>query len=182
MVFFYLLLAAVLGFIICKALSSGKYTWSSDEVPESVEETSSASRKNDLLGFKLGTRIFSSEDWRLVKAEAPRQVARWFDRERKALAIEWLRHVRMSVRDIVREHRRAARRSQALKPAEELELAFQYWTFEVLGEFLYWLIYLRGPTELRFMLERLFDGKTKLCRIVERALEENGRSVQVVKN
>jgi hypothetical protein len=134
----------------------------------------------DLLALELGARIFSSEDSRLIGRETSRQFARWFDSERRALALDWLDEVRVRVRGAVREHRRAARRDPSLSPAGEIKVLFQLFLFEMTSNLLYCLICLRGPSHVSNLAGSFLDGAKRMRMVTQAALPPV--SVETAKN
>jgi hypothetical protein len=110
-------------------------------------------RAEEALGaFQLGLptrtlaeRIFAQEDWDYVAQQAPPEVRRAFLRERKTLALAWLRQTRLHVGILMRFHRRAVRGNARLSPAMEAGLTAHYLVFLMLYQVLCGLVWLRGP-------------------------------------
>lgn len=128
--------------------------------------------EQDPLVLELGKRIFSVEDRCLVASETPSQFASGFHDERTLLALEWVRQVRVRVRGVIKEHRRAARVRSDVRTASELKLASEFLTFELASGVLYCLIvvrglsgaakvldwYLRSALKLRGMMQQIAPG------------------------
>lgn len=164
MIVLWLLLIAVAVSILWHVRARRLETRLSDEVFNSEEV---ARKEDDLLSFELGARVFSSDDYRLVKSETSTRFARWFDHERTALALDWLARVQTQVRKITSEHRISAAQSPGLKPARELELAFQFLVFEAIGRILYCLILVHGPANLSVIVERFLSATARLRTLLE---------------
>src|SRR3954468_13577582 len=59
-------------------------------------------------------RIFSSVDWHFISGMKCAGLAALFQRERKLVALLWVRHTGAAIRQVMREHAEAARRSRDL--------------------------------------------------------------------
>jgi hypothetical protein len=151
--------------------------------PEALgwEEDSTRSDESDLLAVELGARIFSSEDSRLIAAETSPKFASWFESERRALALDWLEQVRKRVRQIVREHRRAASQNPGVRPADELKLVSQFLWFEMTSNILYCFIRLRGPRHASTLVGSFLDGAGRVRAMVEGPMPAP-MSIEMVKN
>jgi hypothetical protein len=93
----------------------------------------------------LGERIFSEEDWNFISNCTAPGIQRIFLEERKALALSWLKQTRKRVGQIMTFHRIAVRQDVQLSPTLEVRLAVDYLLFVFSYNFLYALIWLRGP-------------------------------------
>jgi hypothetical protein len=94
-------------------------------------------------------RIFSREDWEFVSEMESAQLEKLFRRERKALALLWVRQTSTEIRRIMREHGEAARRSVDLEFAMEMRLLLQYSELLFLCGVLFLSIQIAGPAWLR---------------------------------
>jgi hypothetical protein len=146
-----------------------------------AQEASFADQEEDLLAIELGARIFNPADSLLIRTETPPGFAHWFDAERKALALAWVRHVRIQVRGITRGHRQSARRNPGVKTGAEMNLAFQFILFELTSEILCWLIRVRGPSHLSGLIDSLLDGAGKL-RVLVKGTVSTDAVIEIVKN
>ena len=93
----------------------------------------------------LMDRIFASQDWDFVLSLSLPRIQRIFLRERKTVALSWLRHTRMKARRLMDFHLKAVRRNIAVSRAVEFELAINYILFLVICRILLGLIWLHGP-------------------------------------
>jgi hypothetical protein len=125
MTILYVLLAGAALFALSRMLVIRSETRHAEEALFGSEDSTLGDEAADLLALELGARIFSCEDSRLIGRETSRKFARWFDSERRALALDWLDEVRIRVRGAVREHRRAASRAPGLSPTSEIKVLFQ---------------------------------------------------------
>lgn len=147
-----------------------------------AEEFPLHGKEDELLSFDLLGRIFSSEDYLLVENETSARFLRWFDHERKALALDWVTGVQTYVRKIISEHRRAAAQSRGLKPVKELELAFEFLVFQVIGGILYCVILVRGPANLSTVVEAFLSVTEKLQKLLEGALQTPTPTMETVED
>ena len=136
--------------------------WWVTQSPDAAPAHSSDSRSCRIPAFTnvsgesphcaLAERIFAPQDWDYLRSTAAPEIQRTFLRERKALALTWLRQTRSSLARIMQAHRRAARMHADLQPGQELRLAYQYAIFLSAYSFLYSLVLLRGPFAARSMV------------------------------
>jgi len=77
----------------------------------------------------LVERLFALQDWEYVSRQAPPQIRRLFLRERRSIALSWLRDTRGQAVHLVGFYLRVVRRNASLKPGVELRLAFRYALF-----------------------------------------------------
>jgi hypothetical protein len=178
----YVLLAAILALIIWQLARIRPDTREADEVLSRTQEMESADEQRDLLALELGARIFNSADSQVIVSETWPDFARWFHSRRKMLALDWLREVRGHVRQIIREHRQAARQRPDADPVDELKLAVQFLLFELASGILYALIWMRDPADLSTVVESFLDGTARLRRAVDRALPAAGPTAETAKN
>jgi hypothetical protein len=70
--------------------------------------------------------IFSPVDWRYVRAMKSKEMEKLFRKERRSVALVWVRQTSSTIRRIMREHAAAARQSTNLEPATELKIFLQF--------------------------------------------------------
>jgi hypothetical protein len=110
----------------------------------------------------LVDRIFSSQDWDFVRKEATHEVQKEFLRERKSVALLWLKQTRRDAESLMKFHRRTIRRNIELKPSLEIRLAVDYLAFLFLCTVLQMLIRARGPFRTRRMAGHAFGAAKEL--------------------
>ncbi len=142
-----LLLLILLIFWVQRAIASSR----GGELPE-VERDLTA-LQFELPPRTLVERIFAPQDWEFVSRQAPPQIQRMFLKERRAIALLWLRQTRRQAACLVDFHLRVIRRNVNLRPAVEIRLAFQYVLFLLESEVLGVLIWLVGPFHSRRMVD-----------------------------
>jgi len=94
-------------------------------------------------------RIFGNEDWEYVQSFGSKTLSRKFLKERKALALSWLRSARSEARALMRVHRTASRTSPNLKLSVEFRIQYAYVGFLFYCALLGLAIRARGPVALQ---------------------------------
>jgi hypothetical protein len=118
---------------------------------------------------ELVERLFGSDDWNFVRAQGSEQLSRLFLRERRELALSWMRGVRERASGLMHSHRMAARASSDLKPLDEMRITVYYLLFELLCQSLVLAVWLRGPVALTGLIERIDGLSGQLARVAGRA-------------
>jgi hypothetical protein len=72
------------------------------------------------------SKIFSQDDWTYVRGMKSTGLERLFRKERRSVALVWVRQTSFGIRRIMREHAAAARHSSSLEPATELKIFLQF--------------------------------------------------------
>ncbi len=90
-------------------------------------------------------RIFSAEDIEFICRSSTPEVQRLFLKERRALAVQWLRKTQKQVAQFMDLHLRLAGFTEKPSPGFELELTAKYVGFFVVSHLLLLLLWLRGP-------------------------------------
>jgi hypothetical protein len=137
-----LLLLAVSAWWVWNAIGHGNTT--ELLAPRHRSGSRSVSSRRD-----LGDRIFGPQDWDFVLRETPSQIQRVFHRERTALALAWLRSMRMRTSQVMHAHVAVARNCEHLQIGIELKLALSYVFFLILCNSLIGWVWLRGPVRTR---------------------------------
>jgi hypothetical protein len=105
--------------------------------------------EGELATMDLAEHIFSPLDWTLINGLRNTELAELFHRERKAIALFWVRHTSRMVQQVMREHAEAARASRNLEFWTELKLVLQYSELRLACGVLYAAIQVGGPLWLR---------------------------------
>lgn len=99
--------------------------------------------------MELAERIFSPVDWTLIQGLNNGALTELFRRERKAVALLWVRDTSQNVHQVMQQHAEAARASRNLNVRSELKLIAQYGELRLICGLLYASIQLGGPLWLR---------------------------------
>ncbi len=75
---------------------------------------------------EFASKIFSQDDWTYVRGMKSTRLEKLFRKERRSVALVWVRQASSGIRRIMREHRAAARQSSNLEPATELKIFLQF--------------------------------------------------------
>jgi hypothetical protein len=147
-----------------------------------ISEGAAFSRERDALALEIGERIFSAEDWEIVRRETTRRFARGFRDERTALALQWLGLVRGQVSRLVHDHRRVARLDASVSVADELAMLAQFLLFELTTGILWGLILIHGPSNVAKFLVYSLDLGRKLREMAREDIpDSSSAAVAIVK-
>jgi hypothetical protein len=91
------------------------------------------------------SRVFSRGDWEFVRGLKAHAVERLFRRERKKVALVWVRQTSMVIRKAMREHAEAARQSENLEFSTEINILAQFLILMVVCGILSVAIEVAGP-------------------------------------
>ena len=152
-----LLAAAVLkGWLASNSLGPGSAANEEDETEPCPEE--------------FVNRVFSRGDWEFVRGLKASDIERLFERERKRVALVWVRQTSAMVRKIMREHARATRQSQNLEFSTEINIFAQFLTLMGVCGILSAAIQIAGPLSL--------GGLAHFAERLSRRLSELQESLQ----
>jgi len=130
-----LLAAAVLkGWLASHSLGPGSAANEEDETEACPEE--------------FVNRVFSRSDWEFVRGLNASGIERLFERERKKVALVWVRQTSAMVRKIMHEHAQAARRSKNLELSTEINIFAQFLMLMGVCGILSAAIQIAGPLSL----------------------------------
>lgn len=123
-----------------------------------------------LLPKDLVERIFAREDLEYVLSVAPPDVQSVFLRDRKDIALAWVRRVRGAVLDLMRFHRGHARLHARLSFSTESRLALNFAGLLTACRLLQIALYLRGPYAAPGMVRTAVAAAGRVCSISENSL------------
>jgi len=89
--------------------------------------------------------VFSRDDWEFVRGLKADGIERLFRRERKKVALVWVRQTSMMIRKAMREHAEAARQSENLEFTTEVNILAQFLVLMVVCGILSVAIEAAGP-------------------------------------
>ena len=146
-------------------------TWGEDEEEQTRGEADDGARRKSrdaLRPRELVFRIFSREDREFIfRIRSPR-LQRMYQKERRKVALHWVRRTSCEVGQIMRTHRLASRQSENLAVATEANLLFQYLRLQFICGLLAFLIGILGPHALHDLA--FYAGE--LYQRIARALPE----------
>jgi hypothetical protein len=112
-------------------------------------------------------RVFAAQDFEFVSTHAPREAQRVFVRERRAMALSWLRETRKQAARLMGHHLSAVRRDAGLNPATEGKIAVHFALFQM-GHGLVWsLVWSLGPFRARKLVSYAFGRMDQLALLLE---------------
>jgi hypothetical protein len=94
------------------------------------------------------SRVFSRGDWEFVHELRADDIERLFQRERKKVALIWVRQISAMIKKSMREHAGAARQSKNLEFSTEIGIFAQFLTLMALCGILSIAIQTAGPLSL----------------------------------
>jgi len=109
---------------------------------------------------QLSAQLFGNEDWKYVTILGSKTIEREFLRNRKKLALSWVRTVKAEAHALIGAHRAAARASADLNFLVEIRVTIAYASFLLLCIVLNAVIQIRGPVGLQ-ALARLADSRSE---------------------
>jgi hypothetical protein len=115
--------------------------------------------------LQIVERIFDSGDQEFINRQNAPPIHDLFLRERRALAVSWLRQTRQQLSILMSYHLKSARNDAGLKPAMELRIAAEYCMFVMVCRALIGLIWLRGPFNLHRGVGYAIRTASELCQI-----------------
>jgi hypothetical protein len=147
-------------------------TWGIEVEEETSEEIrprfSSASETAECI-----RRIFSPEDRNFVEHQGSMRLRRVYRAERTRVALFWVRHTSREVRQIMRQHRTAARETRNLNVSRELGLVFRYVEFQILCGLLSFFIRMFGPHLLKDLATRTLEMSQSIEQVLENSTAAN---------
>jgi hypothetical protein len=96
----------------------------------------------------LVSRVFSRDDWEFVRKLNARDLESLFRRERKTVALVWIRQTSGMIRKLMHEHARAARQSKNLEFSTEVNILSQFLLLMLICGTLALAIQVAGPPAL----------------------------------
>jgi len=102
-----------------------------------------------------------------------------FDRERKIVALFWLKQTQEHVARLMDFHVRMARQRPDLKPSVEVRLTFEYLQFQLLCTLLAGMIRMVGPIRVRSVAGYAASAATHLGKVSEKVLADLNDAVPV---
>lgn len=114
----------------------------------------------------VAKQIFGEEDWEYVRELNSKVLERRFLKERKIVALTWVRAARTEARALMRVHRAASSTSPHLSLRVELRIAFAYIEFFFHCAILELVIQARGPVALQRFVAMADARSTRLYEVV----------------
>ena len=120
----------------------------------------------DGSAMHVAEQIFGDEDWEYVRGLSSKALERRFLKERKMVALMWVRAARSEARTLMRVHRAASSTSPHLNLAVELRIAFVYIGFLFHCAMLELAIQARGPVALQRLVAGADARSTRLYEVI----------------
>jgi hypothetical protein len=142
--------------------------------PATIEDYSCARAALDSAFVETAAmkRIFASEDLEFMLREGTRDAQRFFLKERKGLAIQWLRTTQKQVAELMDLHLRLASYTYEPSPRFELKLTVEHLWFILVSNLVLFLLWLRGPFEAATIVGYTLRISESLSSVFSLRLEE----------
>lgn len=127
-----LILVAALRLLVSQSLQEPPLARGEEDITEACPE-------------EFVSRIFSRADWEFVRGIKSRSIERLFSRERKRVALTWVRQTSAMIRRVMRGHAEAARQSKNLEVSVEMSILTQYLALMAVCAILSLAIQIAGP-------------------------------------
>jgi hypothetical protein len=147
-----LLVVATKGWLASRNLSEPALARNEEDITEPCPE-------------EFVSRIFSHADWDFVRGLRAGNIERLFQRERRCVALAWIRQTSAMIRRVMRWHVEAARQSKNLEVSVEIRIFAQYLVLVAVCRILSIAIQIAGPLwigGLAHFAQRLSLRVTKL--------------------
>jgi hypothetical protein len=123
-----------------------------------------------LLPPDLVQRVFDRRDLEYVTQEMSPDIQKLFLAERKRISLQWVRRVRLEIRNLMQFHRGHSRFLVQIGFWTELGLAFNFAGLLLACRALETLFYFRGPYAAPSMVDATVSAAARLCTVSERSL------------
>jgi hypothetical protein len=146
----------------------------------SVDDYSRACASLDCVSAEMAAikRIFASEDLDFISRVGTSEVERFFLKERKALAIHWLRTIQKRMASLMDLHVRLASYAYEGDRGLQLRLGADYLCFIFVSHLLLILLWLRGPFETVEIVGYMLRVSESLSSVFALRLEQTGRDLK----
>ena len=148
------------------------------KLPPSIEDYSNARKALNVVSVEAAaiTRIFSAEDLKFISCSSPRDVQRFFQKERRRLAIRWLRRTQNQIAHIVNLHLKLAGYTYALSPRAEVSLTARYFIFVISSYVVLMFLWLFGPFKSGNVISCMTRSVASFCDVLAIRLDEINRT------
>jgi hypothetical protein len=123
-----------------------------------------------LLPPDLIQRVFDRRDLEYVTQKMSPDIQKLFLAERKRISLQWVRRVRLEIRNLMHFHRGHSRFLVEIGFWTELRLAFNFAGLLLACRTLETLFYFRGPYAAPSMVDATVSAAARLCTVSERSL------------
>jgi hypothetical protein len=117
-------------------------------------------------------RIFANEDMEFISQTGTADVQRFFLKERKRLAIQWLRMTQTQVTRLMDLHLRLASYTYEPSPRFELKLTVEHLWFILISNLVLFLLWSRGPFEAALVVGYTLRVSERLSSVFSLRLEK----------
>jgi hypothetical protein len=123
-----------------------------------------------LLPQDMVRRVFDRQDLDYVTQKICPDIQKLFLAERKRISLQWVRRVRLEIRNLMHFHRGHSRFLVQIGFWTELRLAVNFAGLLLACRILETLFYFRGPYAAPSMVDATVSAAARLCTVSERSL------------
>jgi hypothetical protein len=152
--------------LVLVLLMLGKQGWLASQNLQAPLESSDEEIKEG-CPEEFVQRIFSRTDWDFVRSLKARNIERSYVRERKIVALVWVRQTLKLIGTVMRGHAEAARQSKNLEISMEFRILAQYLILMVVCWMLFMTIQIGGPLWVGRLAAYAQDLSLKIERLHE---------------
>jgi len=117
-------------------------------------------------------RIFAADDMEFICRAGTPKVQRFFLKERKALAVQWLQRTQKLVAQLMDLHLKLASYTYDANPRFEFKLTINYLCFILASNALLAFLWLRGPFQAVRIVSYTLGAAEYFCSVLTLRLEE----------
>ncbi|HET6929326.1 MAG TPA: hypothetical protein VFI45_03320 [Candidatus Acidoferrum sp.] len=151
-----------------------QWTKNKHEQPVTIEDFSRARAVLDSMSLEaMATRkIFAIDDMEFIVRGGTLAIQRFFVKERRSLAVRWLRIIQKQVAQLMDVHLKLASYTLEPSPSFELRLTVNYLWFVVVSNALLMLVWLRGPFKAARIVGYTLDVAEYFCCVFNTRLDK----------
>ena len=118
---------------------------------------------------RVAEKIFEPADFEFVQESRSIEALNLFQRERRKLALLWLKHIRHLAERVIQNHAQKVRVSRRLDPAAEFQIAIRYYCLLGICGLVWFLLHLLGPVRIRYLAHYAATLSSRLLGITNGA-------------
>jgi len=142
--------------------------------PVTIEDFSLARTALDSMSLEATAtrRIFAIDDMEFIASKGSLELEHFFVKERRSLAVRWLRATQKQVAQLMDLHLRLASYTVEPSPRFEFRLAINYLCFVVVSNALLVLVWLRGPFNAARIVSYTLSVADYFCYVFNTRLDK----------
>lgn len=126
--------------------------------------------QSNLLPPELIARIFAREDLEYIEHTTPREIQKYFHKERRQIALIWVNRLRDQVESLRRFYVGRSRHYARMDGRTEMSLAWNFFLLLSACHLLQLLLYMRGPLAAPRIVEATIAKAGKVCEVSAKSM------------